>query len=248
MIVVENVHKRYGEQIVLDGISLRILKGTVTSIIGRSGGGKSVLLKHLIGLERPDKGTIAIDGENLFDMSAPDLNKMRRRFGVLFQEGALFDSRTVSENVAFPVREHTSLSEEEIQELVTAKLAAVGLSHHADKLPAQISGGMRKRVGLARALALEPEIVFFDEPTTGLDPIIRSAIYALLVRTHRERSITYVVVSHDIEGVFHISDEIMMLWDGRIVARGTAEEMRNSPNPIVRQFITGSLKGPIHAE
>lgn len=248
MIVVEDVHKRYGDQIVLDGISFRILKGTVTTIIGRSGGGKSVLLKHLIGLERPDKGTIAIDGENLVDMSGLDLNRMRRRFGVLFQEGALFDSLTVSENVAFPLREHTSLTEEEIKEVVATKLAAVGLSDHGNKLPAQISGGMRKRVGLARALALDPEIVFFDEPTSGLDPIIKSAIYGLLVRTHRERSITYVVVSHDIKGVFDISDEVMMLWDGRIVSHGTAEEMRNNPDPLVRQFITGSLKGPIHAE
>lgn len=248
MIVVENVHKRYGEQTVLDGISFQIRKGTVTTIIGRSGGGKSVLLKHLIGLERPDRGKIAIDGENLVDMSGPSLNRMRRRFGVLFQEGALFDSLTVSENVAFPVREHTSLSEEEIREVVATKLAAVGLSHHSDKLPAQISGGMRKRVGLARALALNPEIVFFDEPTSGLDPIIKTAIYALLVKTHRERSITYVVVSHDIEGVFDISDEIMMLWDGRIVAHGTADEMRSNPDPVVRQFISGSLKGPIQAE
>jgi phospholipid/cholesterol/gamma-HCH transport system ATP-binding protein len=248
MIVVEDVHKRYGEQIVLDGISFNILKGTVTSIIGRSGGGKSVLLKHLIGLERPDTGAIAVDGENLVDMSSPNLNRMRRRFGVLFQEGALFDSLTIGENVAFPIREHTSLSEEEIEEIVATKLAAVGLSDHSGKLPAQISGGMRKRVGLARALALDPEIVFFDEPTSGLDPVLKAAIYALIVRTHRERAITYVVVSHDIEGVFDISDEVMMLWDGQIVAQGTAEEMRSNSDPVVRQFISGSLEGPIQAE
>ncbi len=245
MIQVKAVEKRFGDQKVLDGITFNIPSGTVTSIIGRSGGGKSVLLKHLIGLERPDSGEIVINGQNLGTLSGPDLNRLRRQCGVLFQEGALFDYFSVRENVAFPLREHTRLAEQEIQALVDAKLTTVGLVSHAEKFPAQISGGMRKRVALARALALDPDIVFFDEPTSGLDPITRTAIYELILSSHRERSVTYVIVSHDIKGVFRISDEIMMLWEGKIVARGDPEQMRNNPHPAVQQFVAGSLTGPM---
>ncbi len=204
-----------------------------------------MLMKQMIGLEKPDSGEVVIDGKDIVRMDGPELNNVRRRFGVLFQGNALFDSLTVRENVAFPVREHTRLAEKEANDLVMAKLEKVELAEDADKFPSQLSGGMRKRVGLARALALDPDIVFFDEPTTGLDPVTRSAIYDLIVRTHQERNVTYVIVSHDIEGAFYISESIMMLWDGKIVARGTPAEIQAISDPIVRQFITGSLQGPI---
>jgi phospholipid/cholesterol/gamma-HCH transport system ATP-binding protein len=248
MIEVKAVRKRFGDQTVLDGITFSIAKGTVTSIIGRSGGGKSVLLKHLVGLETPDSGEVLIGGENLSLLSGPELNRLRRRCGVLFQEGALFDYLSARENVAFPLREHTKLSAREIDDLADAKLATVGLAGHETKFPAQISGGMRKRVALARALALDPDIVFFDEPTAGLDPITKAAIYELILRTHRERVVTYVIASHDIAGVFNISDEIMVLWQGKIVARGNPAQMRDDPHPAVRQFVSGSLKGPMTDE
>jgi len=247
MIAVQGVHKRYGDQKVLNGVDLSIAGGTVTTIIGRSGGGKSVLLRHLIGLERPDEGEILIDGADIVGMDSIDLNKMRRRFGVLFQEGALFDSFSVRDNVAFPLREHTGLSDSVIEEIAEIKLSAVGLEEHADKFPSQISGGMRKRVGLARALALDPDIVFFDEPTAGLDPLTKASIYSLIIRAHRESSITYVMVSHDIGGILDVSDQIMMLWEGRIIAQGTPKEIVNNPDPLVQQFVTGSLRGPIPA-
>jgi phospholipid/cholesterol/gamma-HCH transport system ATP-binding protein len=248
MIRVNDLHKRYGDQKVLDGVNFTIQRGTVTTIIGRSGGGKSVLLRHLMGLETPDSGEVIIDGENLSRMGDADLNRIRRRFGILFQEGALFDSLTVAENVAFPLEEHTKLSESEIMDVVREKLATVGMTGHEDKYPAQISGGMRKRTALARALALNPDIVFFDEPTTGLDPVTKSAIYELIRKTHQLTSTTYVIVSHDIRGVFSVSDETMMLWDGKILARGTPEEMERYPDPIVQQFISGSPEGPIHVD
>jgi len=248
MISVRNLYKRYGEQQVLDGVSFDIAKGSVSTIIGRSGGGKSVLLKHLIGLEKPDSGEIVIDDVNVAGIAPKDLNELRKRFGVLFQGGALFDSLKVRENVEFPIREHTDLSDKDIQDKAMALLEMVELAEHAEKLPSQISGGMQKRVALARALALNPDIVFFDEPTSGLDPVTRSAIYALIDRTHKERSATYVIVSHDIRGTFAISDEVMMLWGGKIISRGAPSELEHSPDPVVRQFITGSLEGPIGAE
>lgn len=248
MIKVTDVHKSYGAQKVLDGIRFTIDSGAITSIIGRSGGGKTVLLKHLIGLERPDSGHIEIDGERLDLLRETDLNNIRKRIGVLFQDGALFDSLTVNENVAFPLKEHTKLKDEEIKRIVEKKLSTVGMSSHGDKYPAQISGGMRKRAGLARALALEPKVVFFDEPTSGLDPVTKAVIYDLIIKTHAENQITYVVVSHDIAGVFAVSDQIMMLWEGKILAKGTPKQMKEASNPIIRQFISGSAAGPIHMD
>jgi phospholipid/cholesterol/gamma-HCH transport system ATP-binding protein len=248
MILLEDVHKTYGKQKVLNGVNLRIESGSVTTIMGRSGAGKSVLLRHLIGLEEPDAGRIIIAGENIVGMKTVELNKIRRRCGVLFQDGALFDSLSVRENVAFPIVEHLRLKPSEVDEVVDKKLALVGLSGHADKFPATLSGGMRKRVGLARALALDPDVVFFDEPTSGLDPITKGFIYQLIVATHRSRSMTYVLVSHDVQGALEISDNIMLLIDGKIAAQGTPEEIRASTNPVVRQFISGSLKGPITIE
>lgn len=248
MIRVENVHKRYGGQKVLDGISFNITAGSVTTIIGGSGAGKSVLLRLLIGLEQPDSGAIFVDGENIVGMKPAKLNAIRRRFGVLFQDAALFDSLSVKENVAFPVREHLRLREKEIKRIVDEKLSEVGMSGHEDKFPAQLSGGMRKRVGLARALALDPDLVFFDEPTTGLDPIIQGMIFRLIVSTHMDRASTYVLVSHDIQGVLKISNEIKLLFDGKIAAEGTPREISGSSDPLIQQFITGSPTGPITVE
>lgn len=248
MIRVENVHKRYGGQKVLDGISFEITTGTVTTILGGSGAGKSVLIRLMIGLEQPDSGAIFIDEENIVDMGHAKLNRIRRRFGVLFQDGALFDSLSVRENVAFPLREHLRMREKEIERVVQEKLAKVGMSGHENKFPAQLSGGMRKRVGLARALALEPDIVFFDEPTSGLDPIIQGLIFRLIVSTHMDLTSTYVLVSHDIQGVMKVSDEIMLLFNGKIAAEGTPQEISNSADPLIQQFITGSPTGPIMVE
>jgi phospholipid/cholesterol/gamma-HCH transport system ATP-binding protein len=213
--------------------------------MGRSGAGKSVLMKHMIGLERPDSGRILIDERNIVGMNTPQLNKIRRRFGVLFQDGALFDSLSVKDNVAFPLREHLKVSERQVSDIVHDKLALVGMTGHEDKFPGALSGGMRKRVGLARALALEPDIVFFDEPTSGLDPITKGVIYRLIMDTHARRSTTYVLVSHDIKGILELSDEVMLLFDGKIIVQGTPEEIRNSSDLAVRQFLTGSPEGPM---
>jgi phospholipid/cholesterol/gamma-HCH transport system ATP-binding protein len=245
MIRLEEVHKRFGDQKVLDGLSLEIQAGTVTTIIGRSGGGKSVLMRQMIGLEKPDSGAIYFNDDNIVGMNASELNRLRRRFGVLFQDAALFDSLTVAENVAFPLKEHLKLPERKVAEIVEEKLAKVGMKNHREKFPGALSGGMRKRVGLARALALDPEIVFFDEPTSGLDPVTKGVIYRLILDTHRERSITYVLVSHDIQGVLKVSDEIMMLFNGKISAKGTPQEIMNSSDPVIRQFISGAAEGPI---
>ncbi len=248
MIRVEKVHKSYGGQRVLDGTSFHITSGSVTTIIGGSGAGKSVLIRLLIGLEEPDSGEILIDGKNIVGMKAAKLNEIRRRFGVLFQDAALFDSLSVRENVAFPIREHLRLGEKEIDKIVREKLAEVGMSGQEDKYPAELSGGMRKRVGLARALALEPDIVFFDEPTTGLDPIMQAVIFRLIISTHIDHPSTYVLVSHDIQGVLKISDEIMLLYKGKIAAQGTPQEISSSSDPLIYQFITGSPTGPIVVE
>ncbi len=248
MIRLDKVHKKYGEQNVLDGISLEIKTGSITTIIGKSGGGKSVLIRQMIGLEKPDSGAIYIEEKNIVKMKPSELNKVRRRFGVLFQDAALFDSLSVEENVAFPLREHMKLSQRALAEKVEEKLAEVGMNQHKHKFPGQLSGGMRKRVGLARALALEPDIVFFDEPTSGLDPITQGLIYRLIAETHKQRLSTYVLVSHDIQGALRISDEVMMLFNGKISAKASPEEILSSTDPVIKQFITGSASGPIPIE
>ncbi|MEW6137357.1 MAG: ABC transporter ATP-binding protein [Thermodesulfobacteriota bacterium] len=245
IIVLEDVYRQYGEQQVLKGVNARIRGGAVTSIMGRSGAGKSALLRHLIGLEQPDRGAIYIKGHNIVGMRASELNRIRRGFGVLFQEGALFDYLSVKENVAFPLREHLKLNEDEIQRIVDDRLTKVGLRNHQDKLPAELSGGMRKRVALARALAMDPEIVFFDEPTAGLDPITKAVIYRLIEKTHAERAVTYVIVSHDVQGTMSISDEVMFLIDGTIAFHGTPDEVLKSSDPAVRQFVSGAIEGPL---
>ncbi len=245
MIKVENLHKKFNDQKVLAGVNFGIKTGSVTSLMGRSGAGKSVLLRILIGLDKPDSGSVWIDGQNLVGLKLKQLNKVRVRFGVLFQEGALFDSLSISENVAFPLRERTKLSSSQIRELVDDHLEQVGLFNHGHKFPSELSGGMRKRAGLARALVTKPDIVFFDEPTSGLDPITKSTIYRLIEKTHAQREMTYVIISHDIKGVLDISNEIMVLNEGQIVARGNPEELSQSSDPLVQQFLTGSPDGPI---
>jgi phospholipid/cholesterol/gamma-HCH transport system ATP-binding protein len=221
MIKLINLYKSFGKQVVLDGLDLEIDAGKTTVIIGRSGGGKSVLLKHIIGLLRPDKGEVLIDGTDITKLGDRDLNEIRKKFGMLFQEAALFDSMTVGENVAFPLREHTRMKEEEIRRAVADRLRSVGLTGVEAKMPSELSGGMRKRVGLARAIAMQPEIVLFDEPTTGLDPVMAEAINRLIVETQKNLDLTCIVISHDIRSIFAIGHRIAMLHEGKIIEYGT---------------------------
>jgi phospholipid/cholesterol/gamma-HCH transport system ATP-binding protein len=241
MISIKDVKKQYGGELVLDRVNLEVKKNSVSTIIGGSGEGKSVLLRLMIGLEPPDSGEIFIDGDNIVGMRESELNRIRRRFGVLFQDSALFDFLTVGENVAFPVREHLKLSEQEIQDIVLDKLASVGLLGEEDKTPEQLSGGMRKRVALARALALDPDIVFFDEPTTGLDPVTSTVIFNLILKTHSERPVTYVLVSHDVKRALEFSQEVMMLYRGQIVAHGKPSEIRKDPDHPIQRFMEGTF-------
>lgn len=245
MIKLIDLRKSFGRQKVLDGLDLEIEAGKITVIIGRSGGGKSVLLKHIIGLLRPDSGEVLIDGVDITKLGDRDLNEIRKKFGMLFQEAALFDSMTVGENVAFPLREHTRMKEGEIRETVADRLRAVGLTGVEEKMPSELSGGMRKRVGLARAIAMHPQIVLFDEPTTGLDPVMTEAINQLIIDTQNKFNFTCVVISHDIQSIFEIGDRIAMLYEGKIIEYGTPEELRASRNPVIVQFLAGSIDGPI---
>jgi phospholipid/cholesterol/gamma-HCH transport system ATP-binding protein len=237
MIKLVNVKKSFGTQQVLNDLNLTIPAGQTTVIIGRSGGGKSVLLKHIMGLIQPDSGEIWVDDEEINHLKERELYRVRKRFGMLFQEGALFDSMTVGENVAFPIREHKKMTHSEIEKLVEEKLALVGLSGIEMKMPSELSGGMRKRVALARAMALDPDIMLFDEPTTGLDPIMTASIDQLIMDTQQRFSMTCVVISHDIQSVFRIAHKITMLYEGKIVEEGTPEAFRQSSNPIVREFL-----------
>jgi phospholipid/cholesterol/gamma-HCH transport system ATP-binding protein len=245
MIKLVDLHKSFGKQTVLDGLDLEIESGKTTVIIGRSGGGKSVLLKHIIGLIRPDSGEVLIDGTDITRLGDRELNEIRKKFGMLFQEAALFDSMTVGENVAFPLREHTRMKETEIRRTVADRLRAVGLTGVEEKMPSELSGGMRKRVGLARAISMEPEIVLFDEPTTGLDPVMTEAINRLIIETQKNFHLTAVVISHDIQSIFTVGHRIAMLYEGKIIAYGTPEELKASRNPVIVQFLAGSIDGPI---
>src|ERR1035437_8471423 len=233
MISLRNLHKSFGEQKVLDGLNLDIPKGKITAIIGPSGEGKSVLLKHLIGLLQPDSGAVEGDGESIVGLRRSELNRIRDKFGMLFQNVALFDSMTVFENVAFPLQEKTALSKEEIRGRVLAALEDVGLKNIENKFPDELSGGMKKRVGLARALLLNPKIILFDEPTTGLDPIIKRAIHQLIRETHAKFGFTALIVSHEIPDIFDIAQNVAMLFRGEILQFGTADEIRNSTHPVV---------------
>jgi len=245
MIKLRNVHKSFGAQKVLDGLDLDIPDGKITAIIGPSGEGKSVLLKHLIGLLQPDSGAVEVDGESIVNLRRSELNRIREKFGMLFQNVALFDSMTVFENVAFPLEEKTPLSKEEIRGRVLSALEDVGLKNIEHKFPDELSGGMKKRVGLARAVVLNPKIILFDEPTTGLDPIIKRAIHQLIKDTHAKFGFTAVIVTHEIPDIFDVAQNVAMLFRGKILQHGTPDDIINSTNPAIRQFISGSLDGPI---
>jgi len=239
MIEARQLKKSFGPQRVLDGVDLRVEKGESVVIIGRSGGGKSILLKHLIGLLRPDEGDVIIDGESIAGMNERQLLKVRRKFGMLFQGAALFDSLTVAENVAFVFQREGKLTEPEISKKVDQALDMVDLGGTQDKKPAELSGGMRKRVGLARAIVYEPEIVLFDEPTTGLDPIVADSIDQLIVRVREQLEVTTVAVTHDMRSARRIGQRILMLYHGRIHFTGTPDEIFQSKDPLVYRFVNG---------
>ena len=239
MIQVKGLRKSFQGQPVLKGIDLEVPDGSITIIIGRSGGGKSVFLKHLLGLLRPDDGRIEVDGVDFTRLRGRALDDVRRRYGVVFQGGALFDSMSCRDNVAFPLREKFRLSRAAIGTRVTVALERVGLAAIGDKFPEEVSGGMRKRVAIARALVTEPQIVFFDEPTTGLDPVLVNTIHRLILDLHRRLKFTAVMVSHEIPEIFEIADRVGMLHEGRIVELGPPAAIQGSSNPIVQQFIRG---------
>jgi phospholipid/cholesterol/gamma-HCH transport system ATP-binding protein len=239
MIEVRGLKKSFASHEVLEGVSFRIENGESIAIIGRSGGGKSVLLKHLIGLLKPDAGEVRIDGENVVPMNERQLLRVRRKFGMVFQGAALFDSMTVAENVAFGLRRHEHLTETEIDRRVAEVLEVVDLPGTQNKKPAELSGGMRKRVGLARAIIYEPQIVLYDEPTTGLDPIVADSIDKLIMRAHSRLKITTVVVTHDMRTARRVGQRVMLLHDRTIYATGTPDEFFASQDPVVRQFIDG---------
>src|SRR5512147_2375020 len=248
MIEITNLHKGFGSQQVLRGVNLAVEKGESMTVIGGSGSGKSVLMKHIIGLLFPDKGEVKVAGQVLHNLDDHQLNELRKKFGMLFQMAALFDSLTVWENVGFGLKQHTKLSDREIRAIATEKLALVGLKNVEDKMPVDLSGGMRKRVGLARAIAMDAEIILYDEPTTGLDPITADSINDLIVDLKKKLGVTSVAITHDMQSAYKISDRIAMLYKGEILETGTPDQIRNTTNPIVRQFITGSAVGPITAE
>ena len=231
---------------VLDHLDLTIPEGKITVIMGPTGTGTSVLLKHVLGLIKPDSGRILFNGQDLVAMNDEELNQIRKNFGVLFQDSALFDSMTVGENVGFPFVMHTDLSEEQIAKEVASLLREVGLAGIEAMMPAQLSGGMRKRVGLARALAMNPKVILFDEPTTGLDPVMTTAINTLIREIQAKSHATSLVISHDIHGAFGLADYMAMLYEGRIAYHGTPEQFRNVDDPLVRQFIEGRMEGPIN--
>lgn len=242
---IENLHKTFGTQKVLDGISFDIEPGESIVIIGQSGTGKSVLLKHLLRLMEPDEGAVYFKGKNLADMRSSELVHVQRSVGMLFQSAALFDSLSVAENVGLGLKESERMKDDAIEPIVREKLELVGLSDAYDKYPSELSGGMRKRAGLARAIANQPEVLLYDEPTTGLDPITADMIDSLIVRLNERLHVTSISVTHDMKSAFRIADRVIMLYNGKIECDCTPDEVRNTENEIVRQFITGTADGPI---
>jgi phospholipid/cholesterol/gamma-HCH transport system ATP-binding protein len=245
MFLLKDITKRYGDRVVLDNTSLVAERRKITYILGTSGGGKSTLLKIMIGALHPDSGSVRYGDLVLTNLRGRQLDPFRKKVGMLFQHGALINSLTVGENVALPVREHTDLDDSIVRIMVKMKLELVGLRDFEDLYPGQLSGGMQKRVALARALALDPEVVFFDEPTSGLDPIFAAVITKLIADLNRLLGITCIVVTHAVEEAMRIADKIIILYMGKVLAEGTPAEIRNSPDPLVQQFITGSPDGPI---
>ena len=248
MIEYDNVCKSFDGLKVLENVSCVIPDSRITVFVGPSGVGKSVLMKMIVGLERPDSGTVRVGGENVAALGERGLYRLRRRMGMLFQDGALFDSMTAGENVAFPMRRHTRMSEGEIRRGVAERLALVGMPGCEEKYPAELSGGMRKRVGLARAIALDPEIVLFDEPDSGLDPVRTALLCELIQEIHEENGGAYTVITHDIMSARRVAEYICVLWKGRIVEAGPAEELFDSDNAFVRQFLSGEAQGPLGME
>lgn len=245
MIQIKGLHKRFGANLVLEGVDLEIRDGETMVIIGRSGCGKSVLLKHILGIMKPDQGTVSVDGVDIFSLFPRELDRFRLKLGMLFQAAALFDSLTVKENVGFSLYEHTQLPEEVIEAKVREKLELVGLKGIEDMMPAALSGGMKKRVGLARAICNEPKTILYDEPTTGLDPIMGDGINDLILRMRERLRVTSIVVTHDLKSAYKVGNRIAMLYQGKIIALGTPDEIRNSQDAVVQQFVTGSAAGPI---
>lgn len=241
MIEVINLSKSFDDQPVLTGVNLSIREGETMVIMGRSGCGKSVLLKHIIGLMRPDEGQVFVDGQEISRLSGDALNHARLKFGMLFQGAALFDSLSVGENVAFSMREHTTMTETQIRNRVSECLNLVGMPDIEDRSPAELSGGMRKRVGLARAVAMQPKIVLYDEPTTGIDPVMSDVINRLIIRLRDQLKVTGIVVTHDLVSAYTVGNRIAMLHEGAIEQVGTVAEIRSSTNPVVRQFLEPGL-------
>jgi phospholipid/cholesterol/gamma-HCH transport system ATP-binding protein len=245
MIRIRGLWKRLGAKQVLSGLDLDIQKGGTTVVLGPSGTGKSVLLKHIIGLMVPDAGSVEIDGENIVGMKERELDQVRKRFGMLFQGSALFDSMTVGDNVGLALREHTRMTTAEITERVTERLEWVGLKGVEGMSPASLSGGMRKRAALARAIAMDPQFILYDEPTTGLDPIMSDVINQLIRELQRRMGVTSIVVTHDLTSAFTVADRVAMLYGGKVIFEGTPDEVRSTTDPLMRQFIEGSSQGPI---
>ena len=242
------VHKAFGRNKILRGLNMGIPEGKISMILGPSGTGKSVCIKHMVGLLYPDDGDVLVHGESVPNMADDDLFEMRKKFGVLFQDGALFGSMNLFDNVCFPLRQHTDKGEDEIQEIVGRRLREVGLEGAHDKMPNELSGGMRKRAGFARALVLDPDIVLFDEPDSGLDPVRTALLCELIKEIHEENGGAYVVITHDIMSAKRVAEYIAVLWKGRIVESGPAEELFNSDNMFVRQFLSGASRGPLGME
>jgi phospholipid/cholesterol/gamma-HCH transport system ATP-binding protein len=240
-----DVTKSFGSHTVLRDISFDIPRGQITAVMGPSGTGKSVLLKNIIGLLRPDAGEIWVEGEETVGMGERDLYRVRRKFGVLFQDGALFGSMNIFDNIAFPLREHTRKSEKEIREIVLTKSDMVGMLDHMKKYPGEVSGGMKKRAGLARALAMDPEIILFDEPDSGLDPVRVSYLDELVKKIQEETHATFVIITHNIASVMRTSDYIAVLYRAGLVKFASKQEMRTTDDPIIRQFLAGRALGPI---
>ncbi|GAB4363637.1 MAG: ATP-binding cassette domain-containing protein [Deltaproteobacteria bacterium] len=248
MIEIRGLCKRFGTKVVLDGVDLDVPRGRNTVVIGGSGTGKSVLIKCVVGLLRADAGSIRVDGEDVTKMDERELVRVRRKFGMLFQGAALFDSMNVEENVAFALRRLQNYPEAQIRSVVEEKLGMVGLRDIQHLMPAELSGGMKKRVGLARAIAAEPEILLYDEPTTGLDPIMADVINDLIISLRESLGVTSIAITHDMASAYKIADQIAMLYKGRIIEVGTPDEIRRTSNPVVAQFVEGRAEGPITAE
>jgi len=243
-----DVHKSFGSNHVLRGLNMGLPEGKISMIIGPSGTGKSVCIKHIVGLLYPDQGDVIVHGESVPSLPDAELFEMRKKFGVLFQDGALFGSLNLYDNVAFPLRQHTEKSEEEIAEIVHRRMGEVGLGGESEKMPNELSGGMRKRAGFARSLVLDPEIVLFDEPDSGLDPVRTALLCELIKEVHAENGGCYVVITHDIMSARRIAEFLAVLWKGRIVESGPAQELFASENPFVRQFLSGESTGPLGME